>query len=164
MAKKGRLGDRKLDLLDLAKSQGVSRQAIELTERIKAAESESPPDAPKEPGTSDLLDEALRRQIWNPAGPKPEGKKRAGPVKKAWGNHLLQSDVNAAMGEVAKGYPSAEKYLPETPRPAFSEILAKLRAIYGQELTERQAKAALKSRASHLKGRPGIRSAPKSPA
>jgi hypothetical protein len=155
-----RSGDRKLDLLELLKSRGASRQAIEMAERIRAANLESPPNAPKL-DTSDLLGEALRHQIWGPAGPprkppKPGDKKPAEP-KKAWREKPTMKAVEAAMVEVAKGFPSAEKYLPNAARPAFAVILAGLRTRCGQGVTVRQAKAALQNRAPHLSGRPGHR-------
>jgi hypothetical protein len=150
-----------LDLLDLAKTQGASGPVVEMMERIRAANLESPPNAPK-PDTSDLLGEALRRQIWGGPPPRPKTKKPTEPAKKAWSAKPPQKDVDAAMVEVAKEFPPAEEYLPNTPRPPFSLILERLRARCGHGVTVRQAKAALENCAPHLRGRPGYRSKRKS--
>jgi hypothetical protein len=84
------------------------------------------------------------------------------PAKRAWGEHPSKSEVEAAMVEVAKEYPSPQEYPRDAPRPAFDEVWAKLKARLGDGVTRKQARDALK-KYPHLRGRRGYRSKGKSP-
>jgi hypothetical protein len=86
----------------------------------------------------------------------------AEPIKKTWKDKPTQVEVDAAMVEIAKGYPPAQEYPPDAPRPSFDDIWEALKGRCGA-VTRRQARDALDNRASHLRGQPGYRST-KSPS